>query len=211
MKKRYKRPYFNYRKIYRKHYGDIPKDAEGRSYEIHHIDGDHTNNSIDNLIAVSIQEHFNIHLAQGDLYACLRIAQKMKRSIEEIRELASKHAKDQVLRKTHNFLGGGVQKARVNNGTHNFLGGDIQRRSNTNRIMEGTHNLIGASNPVHKMIQEGNYHLLGPSANKRMLAEGKHPSQQFRTCVHCNKSVSGGNYVRWHGDRCKMKSKMNCS
>ena len=39
----------NYRKIYEQHYGPIPKDTDGRSYEIHHIDGNHNNNDINNL------------------------------------------------------------------------------------------------------------------------------------------------------------------
>lgn len=32
-----------YRRIYEQHYGPIPKDEQGRSYEIHHIDGNHNN------------------------------------------------------------------------------------------------------------------------------------------------------------------------
>jgi hypothetical protein len=26
-----------------------------------------------------------------------------------------------------------------------------------------------------------------------------------RTCPHCNKSIKGGNYFKWHGDKCKAK------
>lgn len=38
-----------YRKIYENHFGPIPKDKDGRSYEIHHIDGNRKNNEISNL------------------------------------------------------------------------------------------------------------------------------------------------------------------
>ena len=31
--------YTNYRKIYEKVYGPIPREDNGRSFEIHHIDG----------------------------------------------------------------------------------------------------------------------------------------------------------------------------
>ena len=55
-----------YRKIYEDHYGKIPKDVNGVSYDIHHIDGDYTNNDINNLIAISIKEHYEIHFQQGD-------------------------------------------------------------------------------------------------------------------------------------------------
>jgi hypothetical protein len=58
----------NYRKIYEKIKGPIPK-----GYEIHHIDGNHNNNDIDNLKCVSIQEHYEIHKKQGDWGACRKI------------------------------------------------------------------------------------------------------------------------------------------
>lgn len=61
----------NYRKIYEKHFGKIPKDDHGRSYEIHHIDGNHNNNNIDNLQCLSIEDHFKIHFKQNDYAACL--------------------------------------------------------------------------------------------------------------------------------------------
>lgn len=50
-----------YRKIYKTFYGQIPKDSNGRSYDIHHIDGDKTNNSILNLVALSIQDHYDVY------------------------------------------------------------------------------------------------------------------------------------------------------
>lgn len=78
-----------YRKIYENHFGPIPKDETGRSYEIHHIDGDRDNNHIDNLKCVSIQEHYDIHYSQKDYAAALKIASKMKYSHEELSRLAS--------------------------------------------------------------------------------------------------------------------------
>ena len=42
----------NYRKIYKNYYGVIPCDDSGRTYDIHHINGNRSNNNIDNLIAV---------------------------------------------------------------------------------------------------------------------------------------------------------------
>lgn len=79
----------NYRKIYEKYYGQIPTDDEGRTYEIHHIDGNNKNNSISNLRAVSIQEHYDIHFSQGDWQACLYISARMKISSELRSQLAS--------------------------------------------------------------------------------------------------------------------------
>lgn len=55
----------NYRRLYEKHHGPIPG-----GYHIHHKDGDHSNNNIDNLQCVTAQEHFEIHYSQGDYGAC---------------------------------------------------------------------------------------------------------------------------------------------
>lgn len=45
----------DYRKIYENHSGSIPK-----GYEIHHIDGNHSNNIPSNLMAVTAEEHYNL-------------------------------------------------------------------------------------------------------------------------------------------------------
>lgn len=77
----------NYRKIYQDHHGLIPKDRNGKSYHIHHVDGNRDNNRIENLIAVSEEEHYNIHYSQGDYAACSRLATIMNLSKKEISEL----------------------------------------------------------------------------------------------------------------------------
>ena len=78
----------NHRKIYETFVGPIPKDQYGRSYEIHHIDGNHNNNDLNNLLCVTIEEHYAIHLAQGDYKACLIMSQRMKITPEEKSYLA---------------------------------------------------------------------------------------------------------------------------
>lgn len=110
-------PRINYRKIYEQHYGPCPDN-----YEIHHIDGDYTNNDPTNLKAVSIQQHYDIHYAQKDWEACQAIAMRMGIDISEI------------------------SKKRVEAGTHNFLGGSIQRATSKKlrlkEVAEGTHHFI---------------------------------------------------------------------
>lgn len=51
----------DYRKKWIKANGPIPFDSEGRPYDIHHIDGNRRNNSLENLQCVSIEEHYEIH------------------------------------------------------------------------------------------------------------------------------------------------------
>ena len=133
-----------YRKIYETHYGSIPLDSDGRSMEIHHVDGDHSNNSIDNLKLVTIQEHYDIHYNQEDWGACFFMAKRMKLSPKEVSELSTKNNLKRVENGTNPYLD--KEKARdrankrVSDGTHNFLGGDIQRKSTKARIANGTHN-----------------------------------------------------------------------
>jgi hypothetical protein len=156
----------NYRKIYENHHGPIPKEKDGRSYEIHHIDGNHANNSPDNLMAITIQEHYNIHYLQEDFFACYLIAtQRMNKSPREISELAKKNVSKQI-----------------NDGKNAFVGGDIQREVNKRRISDGTHHLLkrpdGTSHASDK-VKSGTHIFSrkadGTSLTKTRTALGQNP------------------------------------
>lgn len=182
-----------YRKIYEQHFGPIPKDEDGRSYEIHHIDGNSSNNDIINLKCVTIQEHFNIHLEQGDWAACLLIVQRLNVPQHAISNIARKAALKRVANGNHNLTrrsdGTSHSTDRVRQGTHHFLGGEIQRRNNLRRVAEGKHNFQDS-----EATRARTY---------RQLANGKHASQIMKTCEHCQKEVDSANYSRWHGSKCK--------
>lgn len=96
-----------YRKLWAEYNGPIPTDSFGRTFEIHHIYGDHSNNSIENLKAVTIQEHYDIHYSQEDWAACILISKRMNSSemSREQRSLLSKNnANKRMKNRTHNFL-----------------------------------------------------------------------------------------------------------
>lgn len=133
-----------HRQIYEKHYGAIPREPNGRSYEIHHIDSDHFNNELNNLKLVTIQEHYDIHYSQGDWHACLLIAQRMELSPEIKSNLCSRATKELFAKGTHPFIDGKlskeVQKRRIEDGTHHMLGGTIQSNTQKRLLAEGRQN-----------------------------------------------------------------------
>lgn len=178
-----------YRSIYVKYKGPIPVDENGRTYEIHHIDGNRKNNDPSNLKAVSIKEHYDLHFTQGDFAACLKISHRMNLSPKEKSKLASLHANSQLANGTHPWKSEKYkqnQKQRALSESNPFRGGDIQRKSHKKRL------------------EAGNHHLLGSNINEIMLREGRHPSQKVWICECCGKHGKGAsNYTRHHGKNCR--------
>jgi hypothetical protein len=164
-----------HRTIYKKHYGPIPTDTDGRTYDIHHIDGDHSNNDPYNLIAVTLQEHYDIHYLQDDWPACHTIALRMKISTEIISELARKSSLKRVKEGTHHFLGGEIQRRKIREGSHQFLNSEYQRKNALKKVEEGTHPFLdkkAASARARKRVEDGTHHFIG--LNDRRIKEGTH-------------------------------------
>lgn len=89
----------HYRKIWEKTNGKIPD-----GYEIHHIDGNRSNNDIQNLKLVSLQEHLEIHRSQGDHGAVQAILIRMDEwDRDEISRLASLTQHNLLKSGEHNF------------------------------------------------------------------------------------------------------------
>ena len=190
----------DYRKIYEQHYGEIPRDEDGRIYEIHHIDGNHKNDSPENLMAVTIQEHYDIHYSQEDWYACLLIAERMKLSPSEISDLATKNNLKQINAGTHYWLSdihaeetGKRQRQKVEDRTHHLLGGKIGGEASRQRVKDGTHNLLGPENN-RKRIENGTHHLIT-----------NNPCKIIIKCPYCPKEGPKPQMKQHHFDNCKLK------
>ena len=81
----------DYRRVYIKHHGSIPVDQNGRSFDIHHIDGNSHNNNIENLVALSRYDHFMTHLNNGDFFACILLSGSIEINEELIRRLTENY------------------------------------------------------------------------------------------------------------------------
>lgn len=199
----------NYRKIYEQHYGPIPKDSLGRSLEIHHIDGDHSNENITNLKLVTIEEHYQIHFDQGDYGACSIMGHRMNLTPAQVSILSSKCQKRLVENGTHHWLGPTHNQNLVESGKHPFLNKEAARKRNLKRIAEGQHNLIGDKNPVHKLIASGQHHFQIDNPSKKKIQDGthhflnNHPNKIQVTCPNCNKTGGATNMKRYHFENCK--------
>lgn len=203
----------SYRKIWESHYGPIPKDTEGRSYEIHHIDGDHSNDVIENLKLVTIQEHYDIHFNQGDYGACLAIIMRMNVPVELSKKLQSKLSKavaaKRIAEGTHNFTSENskkVQAYRLKQGTHNFQGeqGSLNALHRNRKLVElGKHPWAGELGRIHnkkvaiQRLSSGTHNFQGDAnPNKNMPRI---------ICPHCGKEGGRNSMKRYHFDNCKKK------
>lgn len=186
-----------HRKIYEDHFGSIPKDDDGRSYEIHHIDGNHSNNDPTNLKCVTIQEHYDIHYSQGDWSACQLILTRMAKTPDEISEECSRLVKQRINEGKMPWLASDHARAReldkVRLGKHPWQGkkgSELATRNNLRRADEGTNPFAGEpGSKLSKQIQlarvgNGTHNFSGAQGsihstklNLRLLEEGRHPSQ----------------------------------
>jgi hypothetical protein len=154
----------NYRKIWEDVNGPIPLDSNGRKMEIHHIDGNRTNNSLDNFQLLSIDEHYEIHYTQGDWAACQSIANRMKISPEEKSKRCSELAQKRVVEGTHHFQ------------NPEFIKKDSERKSKNRR--GENHPLYGKKMPKEttekqsvsqkKLVEQGIHHLQQQTHKDRM-------------------------------------------
>jgi hypothetical protein len=218
----YTRNCTDYRQIWINHYGPIPKDEHGRSYHIHHRNGNKYDNRIENLQCVSIQEHYDIHLKQGDWGAAKILAQILKLSQSKIRLISSTAAKAQVANRTHPWIK--KKQCEWCHGTfyvspYAKYHGD-RCLSNPNAMprkkkeCQWCHRILTLS---HYTRFHGDRCLSNPNAiarkPRKLHNEPRKRKQimQKKQCEWCHKSIDPRPYAKFHGDKCKLKPRESSS
>lgn len=153
-------PHGKHRSAWVYYHGEkIGKDEKGRGYEIHHIDGNHSNNLPWNLKLVTIEEHYAIHFEQQDWGACLLMAKRMILDPIEFSRISKLSNKLRVEDRTHHLLKdnrkesvryGGitsetasrVNSKRVEDRTHNWLKDKNGNSLSSERVKKRTHNWL---------------------------------------------------------------------
>jgi hypothetical protein len=217
----------NYRKIYKQYYGQIPKDQDGRSFDIHHIDGNHTNNSPDNLRAVTIQKHYDIHYAQGEWSACQAIAMRMNIVSEKFSDLARKNVYRRVENETNPLLKKNRNKISCpycpKIGDKNLMkrwhfdNCIVKRNVSTTGVKHKSHKPHGPRSAEHSKNQSIAQkekkkpvrtldHCLNISLSKKGKPSAlKNKPREKIICTHCNKEGGDVQMKRWHFNNCKFK------
>ena len=150
----------------------------GRTYDIHHIDGNVQNNDISNLIALSVHDHYLLHVKQEDWYAAKRLAERLSRTQEEISKLASEAARKllaegkNMLKKWHEDhpdFRRELQKQRIASGEHSWT--TDEHRENTSKrqkekVNNNTHHLLGGV-IQRRLVANGTHHLLGGEIQRK--------------------------------------------
>ena len=184
-----------------------PKDKP-KGFECHHIVPKswkpEWNKIPNNRLKVPTKAHYIIHHLMWKAFPknhamikafqqMCRLNEKITAKVYEVLKLNYCHSVsewnlERVKNKTHNFLGGEIQKKRVTDKTHHLLNGEIQKRFQKEKVSNGTH------------------HWLGNETQKKRVSNGTHPCVSKKTCPHCGKIVTTASYGRWHGEKCKLKT-----
>jgi hypothetical protein len=213
---------YQYRKIWEQYHGDIPLDELGRPYDIHHIDGNRENNNIDNLLAVSIQEHYDIHFKQEDWGACKALSMRLNdMPLNEKAELSRKihtgrKRSEETKQKISKANKGRTQsleerkkrsKPRPGSGPQGARSEETKQKMRKPKSEEHKKAMRGkpkpGAGPQGARSEETKQKMRKPRSE-----ECKNKLKNLKSiCPHCNKQGHPTPMRLWHFDKCKMKTK----
>lgn len=176
----------NYRKLWIQAYGPIPVDESGCSFEIHHIDGNRKNNSLNNLQCLSVEDHFKLHYERGDFYAAHLISQRMKNPPLKITEWEINEERSKKLRESKLGSKNPMKNPTVAQKVANALRGRKKSKEADRKRLE-----TARKNNTLKRTAE-------------TRAKMKKPKLRV-ICPHCKLEGGVSQMKRWHFSNCKEK------
>lgn len=189
-------------KVWKKHFGEIPKDSDGRSFEIHHVDGDASNNNIDNLVCVSIAEHYQIHKSQCDWGAAFMIARRMDIPPSDIAEIARMGTLKRISEGKHNFQDPNFPRSLDHN--IGFVVAIDTRTQTTVRISKEDFEKYDYYIGVNAGRKQNKVHSnRGHNKGKTWSHVNK---EQPKKCRYCDFQGRASHLSRYHNERCKHKN-----
>ena len=91
----------NYRKLFERHH----QCSLLSGVDIHHIDGNHENNNIYNLQAVTLEEHYEIHKNKKEYYSAYLIGKRLKIKPEDWELMTIKNGRKSAIQNMNNGVG----------------------------------------------------------------------------------------------------------
>lgn len=181
-------------------------------YHKHHIIPKHAGGTDDpsNLILLTVEEHaeahrllYEEHGRLQDYYAWKglsgQISMDFEKKFEIYQAIVAQKTRERVKNGTHHLLkradGTSVVSDRVSSGNYHMLGGEIQGKTSRRRVADGTHNWIG-DGTYQRTVQQD-----------RVKNETHHFQHKVKKeCSHCAGLFDEGNYKRYHGENCSVKT-----
>lgn len=195
---------YNHKHIraWKKVHGPIPKDSNGRSFEIHHIDNDPTNNDITNLMCVSIDEHYEIHKLQGDWVGAFMIARRMEQTPEDIADIARRGTVERIEKGIHNFQDPNFPRSLDHNKGYvvalDTRTGSVVRV--TKQEFEEFDYYVGCN---YGRKQKEVHNNRGHNKGKTWQHKNKEVPKK---CIYCDFEGRASHISRYHNERCKHKN-----
>lgn len=197
----------NYRKIWSDYYGPIPVDENGITYDIHHVDGNRKNNDISNLVALSLKEHYELHLKQGDYLAAHMISERLGKKLyfwhhnEETKKKISKAKIGKKLSEEHKKKLSKAKTGKKLSEKHKQKMSSA-KRSKYKRGQQ--HGLFGKKRPEHSAKLKGRKGIIHTDESKQKMSIAKTGIPRNKLiCPHCGKIGGDGIMKRWHFNNCK--------
>jgi hypothetical protein len=187
-------------------------------YHVHHVDGNPFNNSLDNLIALTAKEHYDVHFKQGDYSACILLARSAEISLEELAFIQREHGLKCANNKSGVHSESFDRKNHLENiwkhyrpGRKPVTNGELVFKFKTDLEVE---NFLKENNTWRKGLPDK--HKKGLSLSKKRLTsqeaskislsrlqQGTHNFLTEYVCPYCNKKGKGPMMKRWHFENCK--------